>query len=100
MLLLRTNIKETIRARASVLGYAIEAAMEPIIAPGRRPKKILNEPAPSRKAFPKDSFFLIKKSTRINTTPTLIMAGICCSNDIVTLQREGARVFAGIPKQA
>ncbi len=100
MLLDRTNIKETIRARASVLGYTIDSAMETIMAPGRRPKKMLNETAPSRKAFPKDNFFLMKKSTRINTMPTLIMAGIYCSADIVTLQREGARVFAGIPRQA
>jgi len=81
MLLLRTNIKETITARVSVLGYTIDAAMEPIMAGGRSPKKMLNETDPSRKAFPKDSFFLMKNRTSINTIPTLTMAGICCRTD-------------------
>jgi len=64
--------------------------MERIIAPGCRPKKTPNETAPSRKAFPKDSFFLMKKRTRIKAAPTLIMAGIRCSADIDTLERKGA----------
>jgi len=87
MLLLRTKISETMSARDKVLGYTIDWAIDPIIALGCNPNKTLNKIAPSRKAFPNDSLFLIKKSTNINTIKTLIMAGICCKTGILFVRK-------------
>jgi hypothetical protein len=70
------------RAKANVFGYTIDAAMDPATALGRSPNKTLNKTAPIRKAFPKDSFFRIKKSTRTNTIMTLTMAGMWSIIDI------------------
>jgi len=56
--------------------------MDPIMAAGCNPKKRLKATAPSRNAFPRDSFFLIRRSTSTNTIPILIMAGMWCKTDM------------------
>jgi hypothetical protein len=65
-----------------VFGSKIDATIDFSIANGFNPNNTLKKMAPSRKALPRESSFLMQISTRIKTISTLTIAGMCSTIDI------------------
>ena len=75
-------MSETIPAIDKVFGSIMDATIDFSIARGFNPNKTLKNMAPSIKALPRESFFLMQISTRIKTIITLTIAGMCSTIDI------------------
>ena len=76
MLLLKIRIRPTISARETVFGSSKDPATELARVRGLSPKRTPKAIAPSRKAFPRDSFLRMAMSTSTNTMATRSSAGI------------------------
>ena len=75
-------MRETMRAKETVLGWIKEDRAERRMAKGPKPNENPKKAAPKKKALPSDTFFLIAISIKTKTIEILSMAGTCSKNVI------------------